>query len=209
MIAKKHSKLKKYGFIAPLLNLHWYIGDNRGTDTILASPGEAEHQNEYDRRKYAAPHELVHALNSNLNPQMPLWLNEGTALYLTNGNPPKHLYSNNTAPTLAQTDTSNPIEFANMGGYNYAYTYVEFLDQTYGWEQVLSLLKNGDYVAATGITKEALYLDWIEFLKSITLEESKEEANGRDKSRPILFILSPPINSMITIQKLFAYHLPA
>ncbi len=63
---------KKYGLIALLLNLNWYIGDNRGNTVILASPGEAVMQKEYDRRKYAAPHEMVHALGSILNPKMSL-----------------------------------------------------------------------------------------------------------------------------------------
>lgn len=29
---------KKYGYIAPLLGLDWYIGDNIGTNVILTSP---------------------------------------------------------------------------------------------------------------------------------------------------------------------------
>jgi hypothetical protein len=156
---------KKYGFIALLLNLNWYIGDNRGNTVILASPGEAETQNEYDRRKFAAPHEMVHALGSILNPKMPLWLTEGTALYLTNGNPPDNLYDRSPIPTLQQLETTNPVEFANMGGYDFAHTYMEYLDKTYGWDKVLILLKTGDYLEAFEKTKEAAYQEWIEFLK--------------------------------------------
>ncbi len=156
---------KKYGLIAPLLNLTWYIGDNRGSTVILASPAEVTNPEAYDRRKYAAPHEMVHALNSILNAKMPLWLNEGAALYLTNGAPPDDLYDNSPIPTLAQMDTGSPVAFSDMGGYYFAHTYIEFLDKSYGWDKVLTLLKTGDYGASLGKTKETIYQEWVTFLK--------------------------------------------
>ena len=156
---------KKYGLAALLLHLDWYIGDNRGNTVILASPGEAVTQMEYDRRKYAAPHEMVHALNYILNPKMPLWLTEGAALYLTNGNPPDDLFDSAPIPTLAQTETGNPVAFSNMVGYYFAHTYLEFLDKAYGWDKVLTLLKTGDYSTAFGKTKETIYQEWTSFLK--------------------------------------------
>ena len=156
---------KKYGLIALFLNLNWYIGDNRGSTVILASPAEVTNPQAYDRRKYAAPHEMVHALNSILNSKMPLWLNEGAALYLTNGAPPNDLFDNSPIPTLAQTDTKSPVDFSNMGGYYFAHTYMEYLDKNYGWDKVLTLLKTGDYSAAFGKTRETVYQEWITFLK--------------------------------------------
>ena len=156
---------KKYGLIAPLLNLNWYIGDNRGSTVILASPAEVTNPDAYDRRKYAAPHEMVHALNSILNSKMPLWLNEGTALYLTNGAPPDDLYNSSPIPTLQQMGTKSPVDFSNMGGYYFAHTYIEYLDKAYGWDKVLTLLKTGDYDATLGKTREMIYQEWITFLK--------------------------------------------
>lgn len=156
---------KKYGLIALLLNLNWYIGDNRGSTVLLASPAEVTNPLAYDRRKYAAPHEMVHALNSILNGKMPLWLNEGAALYLTNGAPPDDLYDNSPTPTLKQLDTNSPVDFSNMGGYYFAHTYIEYLDKTYGWDKVLVLLKTGDYSAALGKTRETIYQEWVAFLK--------------------------------------------
>ena len=171
---------KKYGLIAPLLNLDWYIGDNKGTSALLASPGETGTKSEYDRRKYAAPHEMVHALNSILNSSMPKWLNEGSALYLTNGNPRNDLCDISPIPTLSQMETENPITFSNMGGYEYAHTYIELLDKAYGWNSVLSLLKTGDYESATGKTKEVLYDEWVKFLKE---NYSKQNQLPSKKSR--------------------------
>lgn len=52
---------KKYGLIAPLLNLDWYIGDNIGTKVILTSPANPGKVHDYDNNKYAVLHEIVHA----------------------------------------------------------------------------------------------------------------------------------------------------
>lgn len=52
---------KKYGLIAPLLGLDWYIGDNIGTNVILTSPANPGKVHDYDNNKYAVLHEIVHA----------------------------------------------------------------------------------------------------------------------------------------------------
>lgn len=52
---------KKYGLIAPLLGLDWYIGDNIGTDVILTSPANPGKVHDYDNNKYAVLHEIVQA----------------------------------------------------------------------------------------------------------------------------------------------------
>lgn len=157
---------KKYGLIAPLLGLDWYIGDNRGSTVLLASPGGVTNNAAYDRRCQAALHEMVHAYNSLLNPKMPLWLNEGTALYLTNGDPMKDLYSRSPMPTMQEMKTSNPIAFSNMGGYDFSHTYIEYLDITYGWEKVLSLLHGDSCLTALGKDETAIYQEWTAFLQT-------------------------------------------
>ena len=59
--------MKKYGFVAPLLGLDWYIGDNIGTDVILTSPANPGDVHTYDNNKHAVLHEIVHAYISVLN----------------------------------------------------------------------------------------------------------------------------------------------
>ena len=157
---------KKYGWIASLLNLTWYIGDNRGADVLLTSPANGGTPHGYDEIKEAAIHEMVHAYNSIVNQRMPLWMNEGLALYLTNGNPPENLYSTSySVPSLAQTHTSSPVEFSNMGGYHFAHTYIEYLDKAFGWESVLALARTSDYKAAFGMDEAGIYEGWLGFLK--------------------------------------------
>lgn len=158
-------QMKKYGFITLLFGLDWYIGDNRGTNVLLTSPANPGKVHSYEDIKTTSLHEMVHAYNSLLNPNMPLWVNEGVALYLTSDKESLPLYQRGMIPSLAQTRTANPITFSNIGGYVFARTYIEFLNLTYGWEKVLSFLKTVDYMSVFGGSEQEIYDEWINFLK--------------------------------------------
>lgn len=123
-----------HGYIAPLLGLDWYIGDNIGTNVILTSPANPGSTHDYDNNKYAVLHEIIHAYVSVINKDVDLWLTEGIALYLSNGEP---FYRANleyfTIPAYNDTTSNSPIAFSNCGGYTFSHTYVEYLDKAYGW----------------------------------------------------------------------------
>lgn len=158
---------KKYGFIAPLLGLDWYIGDNIGTNVILTSPANPGKVHDYDNNKYAVLHEIVHAYVSVINSNVELWLTEGTALYLSNGEPfERDILNYCNIPTYEQTCTGNPIEFSNCGGYTFAHTYIEYLEKNYGWDKVLELIKTQDYENCFGKPKKAVYEGWVDFISS-------------------------------------------
>lgn len=72
---------KKYGFVAPMLGLDWYIGDNIGTDVILTSPANPGKVHNYNNNKYAVAHEIVHAYISVINKNVDLWLTEGRVIF--------------------------------------------------------------------------------------------------------------------------------
>ncbi len=156
---------KKYGFIAPLLNLDWYIGDNIGTNIILTSPANPGEVHDYDNNKYAVLHEIVHAYISVTNKNIDLWLTEGMALYLSNGEPfYKEYIDYNGIPTYKETCSNNPLTFSDCGGYTFAHTYIEFLDLTYGWEKVLSLIETEDYDECFGKSREEIYDEWVNYI---------------------------------------------
>lgn len=158
---------KKYGLVALLLNMDWYIGDNRGTNVLLTSPANPGSAHTYDSVKNSGPHEMVHAYNSLLNKDMSLWVNEGLALYLANGDPRDDLYSTSYfVPSIEQTYTLNPVEFNEVGGYDFAYTYIEYLDETFGWEHVVSFARTNDYLDAFGEDEASLHDGWVDFLKT-------------------------------------------
>ena len=158
---------KKYGFIGPLLGLDWYVGDNIGRNVILTSPANPGKVHDYDNNKYVVLHEMVHAYVSVLNPEVELWITEGVALYLSNGEPFYRNYLQNMKiPTYSETQTKNPITFSNMGGYTLAHTYIEYLDVTYGWESVLNIIKTNDYEKSFEKTQKDIYLEWVDYIEN-------------------------------------------
>jgi len=131
---------KKYGLIGPLLGLDWYIGDNRGTNVLLTSPANPGKVHNYDNNKNACVHEMVHAYNSILNKKMSYWIDNGLAGYLSEQKPTYPLYAYKQVPTFRQINESGlltPINFEKFSGYEYSYTYIEYLDKQYGWDKVL------------------------------------------------------------------------
>ena len=158
---------KKYGYAAPLLGLDWYIGDNIGTDVILTSPANPGKVHNYDNNKYAVLHEIVHAYVSVINKNVDLWLTEGIALYLSNGEPfyKEYLYYL-AIPTYNDTTSNNPLTFSNSGGYTFAHTYIEYLDKTYGWDKVLKLIETENYEECFDKSRKEVYEEWVHYIEN-------------------------------------------
>lgn len=158
---------KKYGYIAPLLGLDWYIGDNIGTEVILTSPANPGKVHSYDDNKYAVLHEIVHAHVSVINEDVDLWLTEGIALYLSNGEPFYREYLEYfTLPSYKATNSNNPLIFSKSGGYIVAHTYIEYLDKTYGWDKVLKLIETENYEECFEKSKKEIYEDWVHYIEN-------------------------------------------
>lgn len=158
---------KKYGYIVSLLSLDWYIGDNLGTNVILTSPADPGEMHGYEDVKHALPHEIVHAYVSVLNPKVSLWLNEGMALHLSNGEEfQRDFLEFMSIPSFKDTETGNPIHFANMGGYTFAHTYIQFLEEHYSWNDVLNLIETEDYEGVLGRSRREIYDEWVKYLET-------------------------------------------
>lgn len=156
---------KKYGFLVSLLRLDWYIGDNVRDKVIIVSPINPGPVHSFDSVVEVVSHEYVHALIYQINKKVPLWLDEGLALFLTNGQP---LISSmhSQIPTYKETQTNNPIRFANANGYGMAHIYIEFLTETYGFESVLELVHAPkEHERIFSRTEKQLYDDWLEYLR--------------------------------------------
>lgn len=153
--------------IGPMLGLDWYIGDNMGTNVILTSPANPGPAHTYEENKEAVLHEIVHAYISVINPNIHLWLNEGMALYLSNGEKFSSTILDDMAiPSFKAIQTKNPITFSNIGGYTFAHTYIEYLDKEYGWNKVLKLIKTEDYETVFGKTQKEIYEEWVKYIKT-------------------------------------------
>ena len=158
---------KKYGYVAPLLGLDWYIGDNIGTNVILTSPANPGELHDYDNNKYAVLHEIIHAYVSVINEGVDLWITEGMALYLSNGEPfYKENLENFTIPTYKDTTSNNPLTFSKCGGYTFAHTYIEYLDKTYGWDKVLRLVETESYEECFDKSEKEIYEEWVHYIQN-------------------------------------------
>ena len=165
--SQRQMQQKKYGLLIPLIGLSWYIGDNIGDDVILTSPASTETAHDADTIKEAALHEMVHAYVYTINPSIRLWLTEGMALYLSNGQPfSSDVLDRMPIPSLEDTRTGSPLRFSDMGGYTFAHTYIEYLDGAYGWDSVLQLIAAQDYELVFGKSEEAVYEEWADYLQN-------------------------------------------
>lgn len=160
---------KKYGFIAPVLGLDWYIGDNIGTNIILTSPANPGKVHDYDNVKNAVLHEIIHAYNYVLNKNLSYWIDNGLAGYLSDQKPEYPICSYSPIPTFEQTQVKgllSPITFADFSGYEYSYTYIEFLVGSYSWDKVKRFVESGDYEIEFGCTERNVYENWVHFVKN-------------------------------------------
>lgn len=157
----KEFHTKKYGLIGLLIAPDWYIGDNIENKVIIVSPNSPGKQHTYESIASAASHEYVHTLMWNINPGLSKLLNEGMAGYVSGNTKPDYKFD--SLPEYNDTHITNPITFGNRGMYQISYTYIEFLDKTYGMDRVMQLIQNNDYSGTFGKSEKEVYDDWIKY----------------------------------------------
>ncbi len=158
---------KKYGLIAPLLGLDWYIGDNVGTRVLLTSPANPGRVHSAEDVQNAVLHELVHAYNAMLNPRMSYWLDNALAGWLS-GQTPGRGSLGGPLPSLADTQVGGllaPLTFERFGGYGYSYTYAAYLEQTFGWARVRALAAGESFELALGQSEQVVYDGWAAYVR--------------------------------------------
>ncbi|QOY35518.1 hypothetical protein AWH56_023010 [Anaerobacillus isosaccharinicus] len=159
---------KKYGMIGRLIGPKWYIGDNIGKKVLLVSPNNPGPEHSSESVVTAVVHEYVHTVVYQINRKTPKWIDEGLAVYLAGQKPMADSISKNPVPSFKKVKTNNPITFGNIGGYEYSYTYMRFIDSQFGLEAVGQFLRNElDYEAAFGYTEEELYDMWLVYLEKV------------------------------------------
>lgn len=159
--------MRKYGLITILAAPDWYVGDNKGDQVLLVSPYAKVkgNDNDHDSILEAATHELVHTINYQINPQLSYWLDNGVATFLSHQNPPKGFVSDIPIPSLEDMRSENEKRFGEIGGYQYSYTYIDFINSQYGWECVLDLI-NGkkNYEEIFDKSEQDIYTEWMTYI---------------------------------------------
>ena len=167
-IYKTQSQLaiREAGLITLTFAPSWYIGDSHNGNIMMVSPYTKVKGHTHESILNATLHELVHALNYQINPKLSYFWDNGLATYLSDQKPSESDLTSHPIPTFKQLQTDNGLEFGNMGGYAYSYSYIEYLDETYGWDTVLEFASgNKTYEDAFGKSELDIYDDWCNNLK--------------------------------------------
>ena len=158
--------IRKYGLVTLLFAPSWYIGDSQGGVVRLVSPNTPVQGHTHDTILGAVLHEVVHVINYRRNRGISYFWDNGLATYLARQVPPGGSVSYLSMPTLEQMHTRDERQFGDMGGYFYSYSYIEYLDKTYGWDRVIDFASGGKaYQEVFGVSEQQIYHDWAETLK--------------------------------------------
>ncbi|MEJ8554947.1 hypothetical protein [Tepidibacter sp. Z1-5] len=158
--------IRKYGLATLAIAPNWYIGDNKGSRVLMVSPEANIKDHNMKSIMSAAKHELVHTINYRINPNLSYFIDNGVATYLAKQSPYKNFIQDNVIPSIEFLDIKDELKFGNAGGYQYSYTFIEFLDKEYGWERVIELIEgNKSYMDIFSKDKQEIYNEWVIYLE--------------------------------------------
>lgn len=149
------------GFLLRLVYGDWASGGAYKEMVLLTSPENPGSAHTYNDTLDIIVHEYVHTLVYHLNNQPRIWLDEGLATYLA-GQEVKNLPS--VIPSYETTLSQSLNDFVNAEGYAFAYTYIDYLVETYGREKVVALVKSNDFQTSFSKSEHEIYEEWIAYL---------------------------------------------
>jgi hypothetical protein len=131
-----------------------------------ANPGS--HKISYNDGVSVAVHEFVHLALNKINPDLPTWLEEGTAVYVG----PHNLYSTvcqsvfpfELTPSFQQLEEDyNSVQAPDL----FAYTLVDFIVSQYGMDKLNLLLRSPDKLEnILGNSKGTFEVQWKQFMQA-------------------------------------------
>jgi hypothetical protein len=158
---------KTLGFAGMLLP-SWFIGRNTENEVLITSPAAPGPSHDRESIVTASVHEYVHVLTYRVNREPGYWLMEGVALYLAEQVPDTATIRSHADLTWEEYSNPNALQFARVGGYALAYNLVEYLDRTYGWDAVVSLLEKGSSTETVlGVSERELFDTWMSEVRAL------------------------------------------
>lgn len=116
----------------------------------------------YETRVLIAVHEFAHLVNNAVNPRMPLWLNEGAAVFVAPHAPYAHVcrigFPFNQVPSLRDLQESyQAVPAADL----FAFSFVEFVAREHGRDVLNRLLRSPDSLELLlGAPREEIERRW-------------------------------------------------
>ncbi|HKM34076.1 MAG TPA: hypothetical protein VJY54_04965 [Lachnospiraceae bacterium] len=160
--------IREAGLITVVFAPPWYIGDSHNGNIMMLSPNTPAEEHTHDSILTATLHELVHSINYQINSNLSYFWDNGLATYLAEQYPAPEHYDKNKIPSIEDMHTENGLKFGEMGGYAYSYFYIQYLDETYGWDKIVAFTKgDGDYEKVFDKSEEEIYNEWVEYLKDM------------------------------------------
>ncbi|MFC1558326.1 peptidase MA family metallohydrolase [candidate division KSB1 bacterium] len=158
--------------------LDWTVGSASRNELKIVSPLNPGNVHTYESIMQAIVHELVHTAVLNVRKErglagLPKWLNEGYAFYeagqmTDNMRKSVKLNAQKEVPlSWIQLDTASTVEFGNMDGYALSTTIIEFLVNTYGFNNLIKLIKAPENIEDIyGTSKGDLEKQWLQYLRN-------------------------------------------
>jgi hypothetical protein len=149
----------------------WVVGNGNLDGIKMTSPLHSG-QLDYNSLLTVIVHEFTHVVIDNINLHIPIWVNEGMAVYEAGqmGEGQREFLATkiqaNHIPKISDLQQMDSISFGNNGGYNWSYTIIEMVVKKYGWEKVREWVRNsGQIEPVFGISDNEFQDKWVAFLK--------------------------------------------
>lgn len=150
-------QIKAYGLAYSWYLQDWAVGGASEDKIFMTSPENPDASHSYESMLEILTHEFVHTQVWQINPDVDIWLNEGLAVYFAE----QKREIDQEIPSFETMQLQDSNGFGYAGGYLFGYYYVAHLFENYSSEQVLELIKTGDFENALGKSKRAVYDAWV------------------------------------------------
>ena len=158
--------IREAGFATLIIAPPWHIGDSHDGNIMMVSPYTPVRVHTHDSILTATLHELVHSIVFHINPNLNYFWDNGLATYLAGQLPEEGTLTSMPVPSIDDMHTDNGLVFGNMGGYAFSYDYIEFMQETYGWDKVMAYASgNGGYEEVFGYSEAEIYEQWVASLR--------------------------------------------
>jgi hypothetical protein len=151
------------------------------------------------------PHEFTHICTSKISNYIPYWMIEGYACYTVGPKASKSgvvsdYNEQGKVPSLNELNSFS--NFASIGGYNFSYTIVQYMVETFGQASVIDFIYHPDnYTLFGGFTKDKFEIGWHHFIESKYLGFTPTDMSI-NTIQPEIQLFPNPFHNSITIKNI-------